>query len=415
MATFTYEAVDNQGRQKNGQVDAANAKEAKEKVKAMGLFPTKDPVSKGGDPVRGIAAGKGATVIGRPKRKQVTLFTRQFSTLQDAGLPIVRCLDILEAQFRPGVMKSAIGSIREDVEGGAALSEAMAKHPRVWDGLYTSMIRAGEMGGVLPTILVRLADYREKSERLTRQIVGKMIYPAIVVVVAFVVVSIIMIFIVPQFVKMYESMNIGDLPWLTVLLKNVSAALATVPGVICLIGTPIALYLTWRAIGMNPKGRYALDKFKLSLPIFGELVKKTAVSRFCRTLGTLQGAGVPILDALRIIQGTAGNEVVAKAVEKVHASIREGDPIAEPLRHSGVFDDLVVNMIAVGEETGELEKMLNKIADTYDHDIDALVNDMMSVLEPILIVFMGVTVGFIVVALFLPMTTMIARLADGQK
>ncbi len=415
MAIFQYEAVDSQGKEVTDSIEAASAKEAAERVRAKGLFVTK--VSGKGAraapvPGSGKAAGRGAAVIGRASGKHVTQFTRQFATLQDAGLPVVRSLDILEGQFPPGALKSAIGSVREDVEGGASLSEAMSKHPRVWDGLYISMIRAGEMAGVLDVVLTRLADFREKSERLRRKIIGTMIYPAIVICVAFVVVSIIMVFIVPKFVKMYESMGIGDLPWLTRFLKGTSELLATVPGMICLIGLPIALIVLWRVVGTTAQGRLLLDRIKLNLPVFGMIVRKSAVSRFCRTLGTLIGAGVPILDALTIIKGAAGNEVVALAVEKVHAAIREGDPMAEPLRHSPVFDDLVVNMIAVGEETGELEKMLVKIADNFDNEVDALVSDLMSVLEPMLIVFMGVTVGFIVVALFLPMTTMIERLAD---
>jgi type IV pilus assembly protein PilC len=341
------------------------------------------------------------TISFKVNQKHLTAFTRQLATLLDAGLPLMRSLDILQNQIPPGLLKSAVAAVREDVEGGSALSEALARHPAVFDKLYVNMIRAGEAGGVMDLILSRLADYREKAQRLQQKIAGAMIYPAAVITIAGCILGFIMVFIIPRFEVMFQEMNIGPMPLMTELLMF--AANTLVKFWYLLIFLPPLLWTVVNHTGKTAAGRLFLDKLKLKLPVFGIIISKSAISRFCRTLGTLVQSGVPILEALSIIKNATGNQVVANAIEKVHESIKEGDTIAEPLRYSGVFDDLVVNMIQVGEETGELDKMLFKIADTYDNEVDTLVGAMMSLLEPFMIVAMGGAVGFIVIGLFMPL------------
>jgi len=336
----------------------------------------------------------------RAKQKHVTSFTRQFATLLDAGLPVVRSLDILLNQQKPGMLKLALAEVKEDVEGGAALSEAMSKHALVFDRLYVNMVRAGEAGGVLDEILSRLADYREKALRLQQRIVGALVYPAAVITIAGCILGGIMVFIIPRFQQMFQEMGV-ELPAITQFLMWTANTVADLWFV--LLFAPLLLWAGVRFAVKTPPGRLLVDRAKLSLPVFGTILSKSAISRFCRTLGTLVQSGVPILDALGIIQNATGNQVVAKAVGTVRDSIKEGDTIAEPLRHCGVFDDLVVNMIQVGEETGELDRMLIKVADTYDGEVDVLVAALMSLLEPILIVALGAIVGFIVIALFMPL------------
>lgn len=339
----------------------------------------------------------------RASQKHVTSFTRQFATLLDAGLPVVRSLDILEAQQKPGLLKLALAEVKEDVEGGAALSEAMSKHSVVFDRLYVNMVRAGEAGGVLDEILSRLADYREKALRLQQRILGALVYPAAVITIAAGILCGIMVFIIPRFQQMFQEMGL-ELPPMTRVLMWIANTVGAFWYV--LLFTPLLVWAGVRFAAKTPPGRLIVDRIKLSLPVFGMILSKSAISRFCRTLGTLVQSGVPILDALGIIQNATGNVVVANAVGNVRNSIKEGDTIAEPLRHCGVFDDLVVNMIQVGEETGELDRMLIKVADTYDGEVDTLVAALMSLLEPMLIVGLGGMVGFIVLALFMPILEM---------
>jgi type IV pilus assembly protein PilC len=409
MAVFAFEAMDSQGREIRDQIEARSENEAAEKIRQRGLFPTRVQ-AKGGAAVAPIAVGKrtGPGFGLRVSMKELTQFTRQFATLMDAGLPIVRSLDILQSQLRPGLLKNTIGQVREDVEGGSSLSEALARHPRVFDRLYVNMVRAGEAGGVLDTILTRLADFREKSLKLRQQVIRALIYPIAVTVIATAILIVIFTVVIPQFTAMFEELG-TELPGLTLVLIGIAKWIRHWWFLIPLL--PVGVYVLYKLIGLSPQGRYALDKIKLHVPVFGLIVKKSSISRFCRTLGTLIASGVPILEALSIIKGATGNAVIASAVADVHTSIREGDTIAEPLKHSGVFDDIVVNMIDVGEETGELDKMLMKVADNYDNEVDALVGGLMSLLEPFLIVGMGVTVGFIVIALFLPMVKLMQSIS----
>jgi type IV pilus assembly protein PilC len=419
MATFAFEAMDSQGREIRDEVEARSENEAAEKIRRKGLFPTRVQAKAGGGGARAgaavapMAVGKKTMAFGfHVSSKDLTNFTRQFATLMDAGLPIVRSLDILQNQQKVGLLKSVIGQVREDVEGGSSLSEAMARHPRVFDRLYVNMIKAGEAGGVLDTILTRLAEFREKSLRLRRQIIRALVYPIAVTVIAIAILILIMIVVIPEFKRMFDEMG-TTLPRTTEILLGVAEIVKTWWFLLPLL--PLAVYAVVKLVGLSPQGRYAIDKIKLHVPVFGIIVKKSSVSRFCRTLGTLIASGVPILEALNIIKGATGNAVVANAVADVHSSIREGDTIAEPLRHSGVFDDIVVNMIDVGEETGELDKMLVKVSDNFDNEIDALVGGLMSLLEPFLIIGMGVTVGFIAIALFLPLVKLMEDISSSTN
>ena len=404
MATYRYEAMNAQGQAVKQEIDANSEEEAIQKIRAMKLFPTsikeKAGATKRGTSAAGPKKSKKSLAIGGVSNKALTLFTRQLSTLQDAGLPIVRSLKILEGQQKPGALKNILVEVTEDVEGGMTFSEALAKHPRAFDKLYVNMVRAGEIGGVLDAILQRLADFREKAQRLKKQIIGAMIYPAAVVTVAGGILAGILTFIVPKFKKMFDELNV-ELPFLTQVLIAFSDFVANkwYWGLAIIFGTIIVM----KTLAATSGGKFILDRVKLKLPVFGTIISKATIARFTRTLGTLVASGVPILEALNITKDTAGNQVIANAIARVHDSIREGESIAEPLAQSKICDDMVVNMIDVGEETGDLDKMLLKIADQYDEDVDVAVAGMTSLIEPIMIIFLGGAVGFIVIALFLPL------------
>lgn len=353
-----------------------------------------------------------AAPVGRKRRKArvstkvLTEFTTQLSTLQDAGLPIVRSLKILEGQMDKGPFKGVLADVTEDVESGSPLSEALAKHPTVFDHLYSNMVKAGEAGGVLDVILNRLAGFMEKAERLKRRIKGAMIYPTVVFTVVLAILLLIMIFVVPKFEEVFKQLpGGGELPALTRGLQTFSKFLVEYWWAAFLIGT--GLVILFKMIGRSGPGRRFFDRVKLNLPAVGGLVRKTVVARFSRTFGTLVASGVPILEALDICRDTAGNVVMEKALDGVRESISEGGTIAEPLGESGIFDDIVVNMIDVGEETGELDKMLIRIADNYDEEVDVAVGSITSIIEPLLIIFLGGAVFLIVLGLFLPLLKII--------
>jgi type IV pilus assembly protein PilC len=413
MPTFTFEAMNNVGQSVKGEVAAATSEEAIARVRAMGNFPTKVREKAARKPARGAtragaaAAAPGARrrSVGGVSRKHLTQFTRQLSTLINAGLPILRSLRILEQQQKPGPARLAIRYVADDVEGGATLSEAMARHPRAFDRLYTNMVRAGEAGGVLDTVLIRLADFMEKAQALKRKVVGAMIYPVAVISFAFGIVTLLLVFVVPKFQEIFRDLG-EDLPAPTKMLLGLSAWVHG-SGWVYLLGAPPVFFLLIRVLKISTGGRYFLDSVAIRLPVLGMIVSKTAIARFSRTLGTLLGAGVPILEALLITADTAGNEVYSRALHKVRDGIREGESVAGPLRTAKIVDPMVVNMIDVGEETGELDKMLAKIADTYDEEVETLVTGLTSLLEPVMVITLGVIVGFIVVSLFMPMVGMI--------
>src|SRR5688572_21067702 len=363
---------------------------------------------------------KGAGGAGEPRKrargrvsvKSITQFTSQLSTLQDAGLPIVRSLKILEGQMDRGPLKSTLVDVTEDVESGSPLSDALAKHPTTFDGLYTNMVKAGEAGGVLDVILSRLAGFMDKAQKLRKRVKGAMIYPAVVLFVTVSILLLIMIFVVPKFEEVFKQIpGLGELPTITKALQSISKFL--VESWYIVFGSIFLLVVLFRVFKASAAGRRFFDRVKLRLPILGRLTRKIVVARFSRTLGTLIASGVPILEALQICKHTAGNVVLEEALEKVHASVREGESIAEPLGECGIFDDIVVNMIDVGEETGELDKMLIKIADNYDEEVDVEVSSLVSVIEPLLILFMGATVFLIVLGLFLPLMKLIQGVGQG--
>jgi len=418
MATFQYEAMNSVGQAVKGEIEAAAKDEAVAKIRAMGNFPTKvrekADAAKGAGGARRTGAAKSAPArttrktVGRVKTKMLTQFTRQLSTLQDAGLPILRSLRILEQQQKPGPLRVAVRLVAEDVEAGATLSEAMAKHPKAFDRLYTNMVQAGEAGGVLDVILQRLADFMERAQALKRKVIGAMIYPTAVITFAILIVTGIMYFVIPRFKKIFEDFK-TDLPGPTKLLL-VMSAWVTRGGWMVIVLSPVLIWLAIKLIRQSQSGRYAVDSMKMNIPIMGQIVSKSSISRFTRTLGTLLAAGVPILEALNITRDTSGNEVFARAMGQVHDAIREGESFAGPLRQARVVDPMVVNMIDVGEETGDLDKMLMKIADTYDDEVQTLVDGLVSLLEPVMVIVLGVIVGFIVIALFLPLVKLITEL-----
>lgn len=429
MPTYIYEAISPAGQETKGEIDALNTEDAIVKIREQGLFPTKIKEKSTGKRTGGLAAPRekkpaGASVFGRVSKKKLTQFTRQLATLQDAGLPILRSLRILEQQQKPGLFRQIIKEVADDVEGGSTLSEAMAKHPKAFDKLYVKMVAAGEAGGVLETILLRLADFMEKSQRLKRKVIGAMIYPIAVITFASGIVMFIMTVVVPKFKQIFADFG-TTLPKPTQILISVSNWFATgstaedasgaIPGWMVVLFAPLVVWGILKLIRQSEVGRFVLDFIKLKIPVFGKIVQKTVVARFTRTLGTLITAGVPILDAINITKETTGNEVFTRALAKVHDSIREGESFAEPLQASRVVDTLVVNMVDVGEETGELDKMLLKVADNYDEEVETLVGSLISLLEPVLVIFLGLTVGSIVISLFLPLVKLISSVSGGQQ
>ena len=348
----------------------------------------------------------------KAKPADITLFTRQLATLLDAGLPLVRSIRILQDQQDDGSqLKVVLRDIASGVEGGKTFSDALSKYPNVFDGLFVNMIRAGEAGGVLETILNRLADFSEKSEKLKKKVKSAMTYPAVVLSIAGIVVIFLLTFVVPRFQTMFSQQG-KELPVITQTLIDISTIMKnfvmlknpiiTILGIGFIIGIIAGIKFLLKTKG----GKYAIDSFKINAPIFGELVKKVIVARFTRTLGTLIASGVPILQALDIVGDAVGNAVVGKAIGNVHASIKEGESIVQPLRESGIFDPMVVGMIDVGEETGTLSEMMIRVADTYDDDVDTAVDGLTSLLEPLLIVFLALIVGTIVIAMFLPLLSL---------
>lgn len=413
MPIFKYEALDSQGVAIKDEVEALSQKEAVSKIRNMGYFPTK--VATAGAVKKAAAAGA------RPQRRRgaragvkvkfITQFARQLSTLQDAGLPILRSLRILEEQQKAGNFKKIIGYVADDIEGGATLSEAMSRYPRCFDRLLVGMVAAGETGGVLDLILARVADFMEKAQKLKSRVKGAMVYPIVVLCVAFAILLGLMTFVIPRFEVVLKEMIEGELNVVTRTVLNVSSWIAYDFGWLILIGVPFAFVMLTKITRQVRIGRLILDTIRLHVPVIGQLSRKVAVTRWTRTLGTLIGAGVPILDAINVTGETVGNEVFSNMLNKVHNSIRQGDTFAGPLRQSKTVDLLVSNMVAVGEETGDLDKMLLKVADNYDEQVDVLVASLMSLLEPIMIVMLGGIVLTIVLSIFLPMIQIIGGLS----
>lgn len=410
MAKFNFEAMSSAGKKTKGSIEATSVDEATKKLRAKGMFPTKVTGGKAGKKVAAAAPvgkKKAKGVVGGVDQKQLTMFTRQLATLQDAGLPIVRSLSLLEDQMKPGLLKNALMDVGDDVNSGSTFSDALAKHPKCFDNLYVNMVKAGEAGGVLDTIMERLADFREKAAKLKNQMISAMVYPVSVMTIAGLILVGIMLVIVPKFQKIFGDMGI-ELPGPTLLLLDLSRWMENYWYLIPVI--PFSIWLVIKGIRSQQKGKFWTDWLFMKLPVAGEIYEKGAVSRFCRTTGTLIASGVPILEGLTIIRNASSNEVIRWAISEVHSGIKEGESMAGPMKATEVFDPLLVNMVDVGEETGEVAKMMNKIADGYDDDIENLVSAMMSLIEPLLIVGMGISVGFIVIALFMPMISMMGSM-----
>ena len=418
MPSYKYEAMDHAGAEVTGTIEAESEAEAQQIIREQDLFVTKitedgrkkkkkkDKGDKKGGTRRRKAGG--GLSIGGVGAKQLCTFTRQLSTPQDAGLPILRSLMILEGQSKPGPLKNSLIGVIEDIEGGSTLSEAMAKQPKAFDDLYVNMVKAGEAGGALEVILQRLAEFKERAQSLKRKVIGAMIYPAAVITVAIAIVSGIMIFIIPKFKKIFLGFDV-ELPEITIMLLNFSDFFATYWWV--LVISPIAFVLMIKLIKKNKTGAFVIDWIALKIPLLGKILQKSTVARTMRTLGTLIASGVPILEALTIARDTAGNTVFKRAFDNIHSAIREGESIAVPLREARIVDDIVVNMVDVGEETGALDTMMYKVAEVYDEEVAVAVDGLISMLEPIMVVVLGFIVGFIVIALFMPLVKLLNELS----
>jgi type IV pilus assembly protein PilC len=423
MPRYRYIALDATGKEIEGILDAETQSDAVHAIRTRGLFPTQI-IEAGGAIARkpvvaAVETRKRATGIQlklprlfarRVKTKHLMAFTRQLATLVDAGLPLLRSLRILSKQEKHPVLRDAIDGLSESVEGGSTFSEALSLYPKIFDDLYVNMVRAGEAGGVLESVLKRLAEFMEKSERIRRKVIGAMIYPVVVLVVAVSILSFLLIKVIPKYEQVFRDMLEGkSLPPLTQFVINVSRTVSMYWYYV--VGFIIMVIIIIRILRRTERGAFALDNLKINFPIFGPLFRKAAIARFSRTLGTLMTSGVPVLQALNIVRDTAGNMVIASAIQQVHDSVKEGENMAGPLEVSGVFPPIVVSMVDVGEETGALPEMLMRIADNYDEEVDAAVAALTSIIEPLMIIALAFIVGTIVIAMFYPLVTLITELA----
>ncbi|MEZ4391374.1 MAG: type II secretion system F family protein [Polyangiales bacterium] len=393
MAQFTYEAKTRAGEVRTGTIESDDEASATAKLRQQGLTPVK--VKK-----KGLSfGGFGGSVT----TKDLVIFTRQFATMIDAGLPLVQCLEILSTQNDNPAFARILRQVKTDVEGGSTFSESLSKHPKVFDSLFSNLIRAGEIGGILDTILARLAAYLEKNAKLVRQVKSALTYPIGVLVIAVLVIAIMMIFVIPTFENMFKEFG-GQLPDLTMMVINMSHFF--VDNLAIIIGTLVISGWSIKRWAGTASGTITIDKVVLQLPVIGNVMRKIAVARFTRTLGTLLSSGVPILDAMEIVAKSSGNYVIEQGIMTARAKIAEGKNMAEPLGETKVFPSMVVQMIAVGEQTGALDTMLNKIADFYEEEVDVAVGALTSMLEPIMMVFIGGSVGTMMIAMYLPIFTL---------
>ncbi len=404
MPVYKWEGRARGGKIQKGTMEAPSEAVVTAQLRAQGITPTKVKKS------LGQAEIKIPGLKPKVKTKDIVVFTRQFATMIDAGLPLVQCLEILGGQQENPTFKEVILKVKEDVESGATFADALSKHPKVFDRLYVNLVNAGEVGGILDTILNRLAGYIEKAMNLRKKVKGAMVYPSTVVAVAVLVVAIILIWVIPVFQQMFAGVG-KNLPGPTLFVIALSEFTKKyfLFILICLFVLAFAFKRTYR----TEKGRMFFDRVFLRLPVFGDLLRKVAVAKFTRTLGTLVSSGVPILEGLDVVAKTAGNAVIEQAIMKTRESISEGRTIAEPLKETKVFPPMVVQMIAVGEATGALDQMLTKIADFYDTEVDEAVGALTSLIEPLLMVFLGGTIGGLVVAMYLPVFQMAGAVSGG--
>ncbi|WP_367873027.1 type II secretion system F family protein [Luteolibacter sp. Populi] len=428
MPQFQFTAADAKGEQMSGTIESTSEADAIQQLRSQGYYPlqvveagkgklAKKAAGKKAKPTAGQKAAKGTTG-GRIKPKLLMIFTRQLATLIDSGLPLLRGLTVLAKQEPNPVLKGTIGALADSVQSGSTFSEALAQHPKIFNKLYVNMVKAGELGGVLEVVLVRLAEYQEKAHKLKNKIVSAMVYPVIVMFIAVAILVFLMLFIVPKFESMFAELGKdAELPMISQIVFGTSkfflnANIKPIPNVVwvfVLIGIIAFFFNMW---GKTKGGRRTIDSLKLKLPIFGDIQRKSAIARFSRTLGTLVTSGVPILQALNITRDTAGNVVVSDAIEKVHEAVKEGESIVTPLQASSVFPSMVISMVDVGEETGQLPEMLLKVADVYDDEVDNAVTALTSILEPIMIVMLALVVGAVVFALFLPLIKIISEMGN---
>jgi type IV pilus assembly protein PilC len=423
MPKFHYIALDQNGQEVAGELDAASEAEAVNLLRQSQLYPTQVAQEGKGDAAvkkraktttaktkgKAVKAGANASV----KAKSLMIFTRQLATLIDSGLPLLRGLTVLGRQEPNPIMKSTIMTIADNVQTGSTFSETLSQYPKIFNKLYINMVKAGELGGVLEIVLNRLAEYQEKAQKLKNKIVAAMVYPIIVMFIALAIMVFLMLVIVPRFEKIFEDM-LGDankLPGLTKMVIGFSRWMGD--NILYLAGGAALIFVGWRMFASTANGRRTIDKLKLKLPLFGDVQRKTAISRFTRTLGTLVTSGVPILQALNITRETAGNTIVSDAITKVHDAVKEGESMVGPLESSNVFPPMVISMVDVGEETGQLPEMLLKIADVYEDEVDNSVSALTSMLEPLMIVILALVVGVIVMALFLPLIEVIKGLSGA--
>ena len=410
MPTYAFKGRNRLNEMVNGERDAASPEELRNLLRREQIVMTQ-------------ASEKGRVVsipkLGRRKKvaaKELAIFTRQFSVMIDAGLPLVQCIDILAEQQNNAFFKDVLRQVRQNVEEGATLFAALEKHPKVFDSLYTHMVEAGETGGVLDLILQRLATLIEKVVKLKRSIVSASIYPAAVVFIAIAAVAVIMIVVIPQFEQIFIGLlGPGELlPLPTRIVMGISRFLAGWGGLGLLLGI-VASVVATRFYYKTENGRWQIDRLLLKLPIFGSILRKIAVARFSRILSTLLSSGVPILQSLDITAKTAGNVIIEDAILKVRAGVERGENFVDPLKATNVFPHMVGQMIGVGEQTGALDAMLGKIADFYEEEVDTAIADLLAMIEPVLIAFLGITIGGIVVSMYLPLFTLIGKLASGSK
>ncbi|MEO8045773.1 MAG: type II secretion system F family protein [Nitrospirota bacterium] len=402
MATFAYVGRTRSGAVKKGELSAKTRDEAVDQLRKQSVVVTSLEEKKsgaGGFKIK-LSLGSGLT------DKDLVVFTRQFGTMINAGLPLVQCLEILSTQSENKVLRETIGEVKTQVEAGSTFSDALRRHPKVFDDLYVNLVHAGEVGGLLDTILTRLAKYIEKAMKLKGQVKSAMIYPAAIMGVAVVVISVLMIWVIPIFAKMFVELSGGKvgLPGPTQLVIDISNVFTSYWYLI--FGSLVAIIFGIKKYYATVQGRKAIDKLLLKTPVFGDLIRKASVAKFTRTLGTLLASGVPLLDGMTICAKTAGNKVIEETLINARASISGGKTIADPLAASGVFPKMVTHMIAVGESTGALDAMLGKIADFYEDEVDQAVASLTSLLEPIMMVFLGIVIGFIVIAMYLPIFKM---------
>ena len=425
MPRYNYVALDTRGQEASGLVEAASTNAAISQLRQAGYFPTsvmEEAISSpDGQEARQRAAKMAGTTKTRAKKgivlferkkiksKILMIFTRQLATLIDSGLPLLRSLNVLARQERDKLLKKTINKVADSVQGGSTFSDALAVHPRVFNDLYVNMVKAGEVGGVLELVLNRLSEFQEKAAKIKNKVISAMVYPIIVMTMAVGILCFLLAFIVPKFESIFHEM-LGDKPLPPVTQFVIGASGLVKNHGLVLLGVVVAAVTIYKFLGRMRRGRFVIDSFKLRMPLFGNLNRKTAISRFARTLGTLVTSGVPILQALNITRETAGNAAIAAAISQVHDSVKEGESIVQPLEASRAFPPMVVSMVDVGEETGKLPEMLLKIADVYDDEVDNAVAALTSMLEPIMIVFLAIIVGTIVLALFTPLISIITGL-----